>query len=86
MRLVFVADKPDASSGLHAFELPLAFITDEDFKQPVFSANNLSGRCFMVDSEADEALSWVLYFKDGGVGTIVPFFFRRGRVELRSQM
>lgn len=80
MRLVFVADKPDASSGLHAFELPLAYITNEDFKQPLFSANNLSGRCAMVGGEAGEAgeaLSWVLYFKDGGVGTIVPFFFRR---------
>lgn len=45
MRLVFVADKPDGSSGLQAFELPLAYISEEDFKQPIFFANNLSGRC-----------------------------------------
>ncbi|EFN55018.1 hypothetical protein CHLNCDRAFT_134845 [Chlorella variabilis] len=78
MRLCFVADKPDTSSGLHAFELPLAFITDEDFKQPIFNANNLSGRCFMVDGgpAGGEAVQWTLYFKDGGVGTFIPFFFR----------
>lgn len=45
MRLVFVADKPDNTSGLQAFELPLAYISEEDFKQPIFFANNLSGRC-----------------------------------------
>ncbi len=45
MRLVFVADKPDGASGLQAFELPLAYISEEDFKQPIFFANNLSGRC-----------------------------------------
>lgn len=45
MRLVFVADKPDSTSGLQAFELPLAYISEEDFKQPIFFANNLSGRC-----------------------------------------
>ena len=45
MRLVFVADKPDGTTGLQAFELPLAYISEEDFKQPIFFANNLSGRC-----------------------------------------
>ena len=44
MRLVFVADKADATSGLEAFELPLAYISGEDFSQPILGANNLSGR------------------------------------------
>lgn len=35
MRLVFIADKPDSSSGLEAFELPLAYVADEDFRQPI---------------------------------------------------
>lgn len=35
MRMVFIADKPDSSSGLEAFELPLAYIADEDFRQPI---------------------------------------------------
>lgn len=78
MRLVFVADKPDGSSGLQAFELPLAYISEEDFKQPIFFANNLSGRCNMVDAGAEgpETIQWTLYFKEGGVGTFIPFFFR----------
>ena len=44
MRLVFVADKADATSGLEAFELPLAYISGEDFSQPILGANNLRGR------------------------------------------
>ena len=87
MRLVFVANKPDAASGLHAFELPLAYITEEDFKQPILWANNLSGRCYMVESggggdgtssggSGGEAVQWTLYFREGGVGTFIPFFFR----------
>jgi hypothetical protein len=78
MRLVFVADKPDAASGLQAFELPLAFIMDETFKQPIFAANNLSGKCFMVEGgpASGNAVHFTLYFKEGGVGTIIPFFFR----------
>jgi hypothetical protein len=41
---VFVADKLDSSSGLQAFELPLAYIIGEGFKQPIFGANYLNGR------------------------------------------
>ena len=33
MRVVFIADKADNASGLQAFELPLAYITDEAFAQ-----------------------------------------------------
>ncbi|KAI7840790.1 hypothetical protein COHA_005494 [Chlorella ohadii] len=78
MRLVFVADKPDGASGLQAFELPLAYISEEDFKQPIFFANNLSGRCNMVEAGAEgpQMIQWTLYFKEGGVGTFIPFFFR----------
>lgn len=78
MRMVFVADKPDSSSGLEAFELPLAYIADEDFRQPILFANNLSGRCFPVEGGpgGGEALQFTLYFKEGGVGTFIPFFFR----------
>ncbi|KAL4452244.1 hypothetical protein ABPG75_007906 [Micractinium tetrahymenae] len=78
MRMVFIADKPDSSSGLEAFELPLAYIADEDFRQPILFANNLSGRCFPVEGGpgGGEALQFTLYFKEGGVGTLIPFFFR----------
>lgn len=76
MRLVFVADEPDASSGLQAFELPLAYISQEDFKQPLFGSNTLSGSCAMVDGGGCEAIQWTLYFKEGGFGTFTPFFFR----------
>lgn len=42
------------------------------------AANNLSGRCFPVEGGpgGGEALQFTLYFKEGGVGTFIPFFFR----------
>ena len=42
MRMVFVADRADAS-GLAAWELPLAYVSEEDFKQPIFTGACLDG-------------------------------------------
>lgn len=42
MRLVFTADRADAS-GLQAFELPLAYISEEDFRQPIFTGGWVGG-------------------------------------------
>eukprot|EP00887_Chlorella_sp_A99_P002137 scaffold21.g2137.t1 len=77
MRLVFVAKKLDPESNLQAFELPLAYITQENFNQPIFGANNLVGKCYLVESGVGgEAVDWTLYFKEGGCGTFIPLFYR----------
>lgn len=38
-RVVLVSDK--AKKGVQAFDLPLAYIFEEKFKQPIFGANYL---------------------------------------------
>lgn len=42
MRLVFISPKPH-TSGLQAFELPLAYLSQETFNQPILGCNNLTG-------------------------------------------
>ena len=82
-RLVFVSTKgPDAESGLQAFELPLAYIAEESFNQPIFGANNLRGKCALVEGGSGggagsaHSVEFALYFKDGGCGTFIPIFYR----------
>jgi len=80
VRFVFVANKPDVS-GLQSFDLPLAYISNEKFNQPIFGCNNLSFRCFPVGEAGGPSGSLPphdlkLYLKEGGCGTLLPFFFR----------
>ncbi|KAK9828894.1 hypothetical protein WJX72_002644 [[Myrmecia] bisecta] len=81
MRLVFVALKPDAESGLAAFELPLAYLRNDKFNQPIFGCNNLAGECWPAVAGGGPAgrlppHKWAMYFKEGGVGTFLPLYFR----------
>ena len=82
VRLVFVADKPDASgSGLRAFDFPLAYLRTERFNQPIFGSNNVSFNCFSCAPDggpmgARPPHAVVLYFREGGVGTFLPLFFQ----------
>ncbi|XP_006359298.1 WW domain-binding protein 2-like [Solanum tuberosum] len=77
IRMVFVAKMP---VDFIAFDMPLLFVSDEKFKQPVFHCNNISG---LVDPVVPDNENRALYsthtfkilFKDGGCGTFVPLFF-----------
>ena len=74
------ADRP----GLHAFELPLAYLRGDKFNQPIFGCNNLSGECWPAVEGGGPAggmppHKFALYFKEGGVGTFLPLYFRRAR-------
>lgn len=48
IRLVFVAEKADAS-GLAGFDIPLVYICKEKLNQPIFGCNNLAGKQQMID-------------------------------------
>ncbi|KAL3691918.1 hypothetical protein R1sor_005569 [Riccia sorocarpa] len=78
VRIVFVADKP--VGNLAAFDLPLLYIHEEKFNQPIFFANNLTGKSHPVVPEGENPSLYGVYnfkilFREGGVGTFVPLFF-----------
>lgn len=78
MRLVFVADNAE-HAALRAYELPLAYLSDYSFKQPILRCNHLRGKCRAVQPGPTgqyETLEWVLYFVNGGVGIFIPIFVR----------
>lgn len=80
LRMVFVADRPDPATGLESFDLPLVYILRDKFNQPIFGCNNLSGECWPAVEGGGPSGSlpphkWSLYFKTGGVGTFLPFFY-----------
>jgi len=70
---------------MQGFDLPLATMTNETFNQPIFGANNLSGMSPPLGSELTDAIKWTIYFKEGGVGTFLPVFFRLV-TEMRHRM
>eukprot|EP01025_Chloroclados_australasicus_P029046 TRINITY_DN2886_c0_g1_i1.p1 TRINITY_DN2886_c0_g1~~TRINITY_DN2886_c0_g1_i1.p1 ORF type:complete len:223 (+),score=33.62 TRINITY_DN2886_c0_g1_i1:102-770(+) len=81
VRMVFVAEKTDQRSGLAAFDLPLVYLQDIKFNQPILGANNLSGEVWPAIEGGGPAGTYPphgfkLYFKEGGVGTFLPLFFR----------
>ena len=76
VRLVFVA-APTAASPVpvSAFDVPLLFVRNEAFVQPLLYANYLALRVFSVAQGPDAAPHYVtLSFKEGGAGTFLPLF------------
>jgi hypothetical protein len=80
VRLVFVAPAANAD-GLQAFDFPLAYITHDKFNQPIFACNNLAGKVWPATGGGGPAGTlppheYKLYFKEGGVGTLLPLYYR----------
>ncbi|CAA0840254.1 Unknown protein [Striga hermonthica] len=78
IRMVFVANKP--VGNLVAFDMPLLYVHDEKFNQPIFFCNNISGHVDpVVPDNEHRALysthSFKILFKEGGCGTFIPLFF-----------
>jgi hypothetical protein len=76
-RIVFVLNKP--LDSVQAFDLPLVYIHEEKFNQPIFFCNNLAGKVHLVIPEgANRALYaphfFKISFKEGGTGTFIPLF------------
>jgi hypothetical protein len=83
LRIVFVARR---GGSIEAFDLPLATMRSERFNQPIFGANNMSGANEPLPGGGlSEEIKWTLTFKDGGVGTFLPLFFRLLQ-EMRQRM
>ncbi|KAJ0956836.1 hypothetical protein HanPSC8_Chr01g0020171 [Helianthus annuus] len=70
VRIVLVADKP--TQIFTAFDMPLLYVHDEKFHQPVFHCNNISG---CVEPGNVPFSLFQDLFKHGGCGTFVPLFF-----------
>lgn len=76
IRMVFVCSSP--SADFSAFDIPLANITDESFNQPIFGANNLSGKVQAIANSAagvTGVIQFKLYFNEGGCATFLRAFF-----------
>jgi hypothetical protein len=73
VRLVFVAAQPHGP--LAAFDVPLLYVRNEAFVQPIFGANYISLHCLNVALGPDHAPHYVsLAFKEGGAGTFLEMW------------
>merc|ERR1712146_834844 len=82
LRMVII-DERNAGCG---FDIPLATLQKESFNQPIFGANNMTGCSPPLDlPEGSEDYKWCISFRNGGVGTFLPFFFRLLQ-EMRQRM
>ena len=86
--IFFVAKKITTQRGLQfvSFRLPITNITEEKFNQPIFGANNLSGKCSPVVVGSTSDFKFKFSFNNGGCGTFLPIFFmsmERGRQDSR---
>ena len=74
--LFFVCEKPVLTRGISfsSFRIPITSLSDEKFNQPIFGANNLSGRVTPVVGAEQGLSDWTFafYFKNGGCGTFLP--------------
>ena len=61
-------------SKFKSFDLPLALIYKEHFKQPIFGSNYIGGYCKPLLNSLPGDTEFYIYFTEGGVGTFVPAF------------
>lgn len=80
LRMVYVGEGDGKS-----FDMPLATVAAEKFNQPIFGANNMTGESPPLDNATADNWKWCISFRNGGVGTFLPFFFRL-LTEMRQRM
>ena len=73
-RIICVNNK--RSSGFQSFDLPLALISSEDFKQPIFGANYICGNCKPLMNALPGMIKFKIWFMEGGCGTFAPTFLK----------
>ena len=73
-RIICVNNKN--SSGFKSFDLPLALISGEDFKQPIFGANYICGNCKPLMGSLPGIIKFKIWFMEGGCGTFAPTFLK----------
>jgi hypothetical protein len=65
----------DKKSPFKAFDLPLALMTKEEFKQPIFGSNYIGGQCKPLMNLLPGMVKFKIWFMEGGCGTFVPAVF-----------
>lgn len=84
LRIVFVNER--RNSCFLGFDLPLATMQRENFNQPIFGANNMTGVTPALEGSSCQGdIKWCISFKEGGVGTFLPLFYRL-LGEMRAQL
>jgi hypothetical protein len=73
-RIICVNNKN--SSGFKSFDLPLALISGEDFKQPIFGANYICGNCKPLMGSLPGIIKFKIWFMEGGCGTFAPTYLK----------
>ena len=64
----------DKKSLFKCFDLPLALIYKESFKQPIFGSNYIGGYCKPLLNTLPGDTEFYIYLTEGGCGTLVPAF------------
>ena len=78
-RIVFVATAPTTQHGLafQSFDIPIKNIQQENFNQPIFGANNMTGVVLpVVELGLRVPARWKISFRQGGVGVFLPVFLQ----------
>ena len=71
-RLVCVNTK--TNSNFKAFDIPLSLLIKEDFSQPIFGSNYISGTVKPLFNLIPGNIKFKIWFMEGGCGTFVPNF------------
>ena len=64
------------SSAFKAFDLPLSLISEEDFVQPIFGANYITGKCMPLLNSLPGIITFKVWLMTGGCGTFAPAYLR----------
>lgn len=72
-RMIYVPKNANLRRHSQAFEIHYSGIRNESFNQPIFGANNITGRSMTTDGRE---VRWRLAFHSGGVGVFLKTFFR----------
>jgi hypothetical protein len=70
--MVCVNTKPN--SNFKAFDIPLAMLIREEFKQPIFGSNYIKGVVKPLFNLIPGNIEFKIWFTEGGCGTFVPSF------------
>lgn len=80
LRIVFVNTSPSRPRELdgrsfNSFDIPLAYLSNENFNQPILGANNLTAMVAPITELGLTGMStFKISFNEGGCGTFLPIF------------
>ncbi len=69
-----VAVNKDPKSLFKSFDIPLGLLSKEEFKQPIFGSNYITGVCKPLFNILPGDIKFKIWFMEGGCGTFVPAF------------